>query len=31
MSTASALIIESILLYIVTRNRLGFHVFVWGR
>ncbi len=31
IATASALIIESILLYIVTKNRLGFHVFVWGR
>jgi O-antigen/teichoic acid export membrane protein len=31
ISTASALIIESILLYVVTRYRLGFHVFVWGR
>jgi O-antigen/teichoic acid export membrane protein len=31
LSTASALIIESILLFIVTKSRLGFHVFVWGR
>jgi O-antigen/teichoic acid export membrane protein len=31
IATASALIIESIMLFIVTRNRLGFHVFIWGR
>jgi O-antigen/teichoic acid export membrane protein len=31
ISTASALIVESIMLYVVTRSRLGFHVFVWGR
>jgi O-antigen/teichoic acid export membrane protein len=31
VATASALIIESILLYIVTKRRLGFHVFVLGR
>ena len=31
IATASALIIESIMLFIVTKNRLGFHVFVWGR
>jgi len=31
IATASALIIESIMLFVVTRNRLGFHVFVWGR
>jgi O-antigen/teichoic acid export membrane protein len=30
-ATASALVIESILLFIVTKNRLGFHVFIWGR
>jgi O-antigen/teichoic acid export membrane protein len=30
MATASALTIESILLYVVTKTRLGFHVFVWG-
>jgi O-antigen/teichoic acid export membrane protein len=30
IATASALTIESILLYIVTKTRLGFHVFVWG-
>jgi O-antigen/teichoic acid export membrane protein len=31
MATASALVLESILLFAVTRSRLGFHVFVWGR
>ena len=31
IATASALIFESILLFIVTKNRLGFHVFIWGR
>jgi len=31
IATATALIFESILLFIVTKNRLGFHVFVWGR
>ncbi len=31
IATASALTIESILLFIVTKHRLGFHVFVWGR
>jgi O-antigen/teichoic acid export membrane protein len=30
-ATASALLTESILLFVVTRRRLGFHVFVWGR
>ena len=30
IATASALTIESILLYVVTKTRLGFHVFVWG-
>jgi O-antigen/teichoic acid export membrane protein len=30
-ATASALVLESILLFIVTKNRLGFHVFIWGR
>jgi O-antigen/teichoic acid export membrane protein len=30
IATASALTFESILLYIVTKTRLGFHVFVWG-
>jgi O-antigen/teichoic acid export membrane protein len=31
VSTTVALIVESVLLFIVTRQRLGFHVFVWGR
>ena len=31
IATASALILESILLFIVTKNRLGFHVFIWSR
>jgi O-antigen/teichoic acid export membrane protein len=30
-ATASALIVESVLLFVVTRRRLGFHVFIWGR
>ena len=29
-ATAAALVAESILLFTVTRNRLGFHVFIWG-
>ena len=31
VATAAALIVESILLFVVTRRRLGFHVFIWGR
>ena len=31
VATATALIVESVLLFIVTRRRLGFHVFIWGR
>jgi O-antigen/teichoic acid export membrane protein len=31
VSTSTALIVESILLYVVTKRRLGFHVFIWGR
>ena len=31
VATSTALIVESILLFIVTRRRLGFHVFIWGR
>jgi O-antigen/teichoic acid export membrane protein len=31
LATAGALIVESTLLFLVTRNRLGFHVFVWSR
>ena len=30
VSTSSALIVESILLYYVARKRLGLHVFIWG-
>jgi len=30
-ATTTALIIESILLFKVTKSRLGFHVFIWGR
>jgi O-antigen/teichoic acid export membrane protein len=29
-ATAAALIVESIMLFTVTRRRLGFHVFIWG-
>jgi O-antigen/teichoic acid export membrane protein len=29
MSTATALIVESILLFLATRRRLGLHVFIW--
>jgi O-antigen/teichoic acid export membrane protein len=29
-ATASALVIESVLLFMVTKNRLGFHAFIWG-
>jgi O-antigen/teichoic acid export membrane protein len=31
ISTATALVVESILLFRVTKRRLGFHVFIWGR
>jgi O-antigen/teichoic acid export membrane protein len=31
LSTAAALVFESTLLFTVTKNRLGFHVFIWGR
>jgi O-antigen/teichoic acid export membrane protein len=31
ISTATALIVESVMLFLVTRWRLGFHVFIWGR
>jgi O-antigen/teichoic acid export membrane protein len=31
VATSTALIVESILLFLVTRRRLGLHVFVWGR
>jgi O-antigen/teichoic acid export membrane protein len=30
-ATTTALIIESIMLFKVTKSRLGFHVFIWGR
>jgi len=31
ISTTSVLAAQSALLYVVTKHRLGFHVFVWGR
>jgi O-antigen/teichoic acid export membrane protein len=31
VSTACALIYESMWLFVVTKKRLGFHVFIWGR
>lgn len=31
IATASALVLESILLFVVTKRRLGLHVFVWHR
>jgi O-antigen/teichoic acid export membrane protein len=31
VSTATALVVESVLLFWVTKRRLGFHVFIWGR
>ena len=31
VATSTALIVESILLFWVTKRRLGFHVFIWGR
>jgi O-antigen/teichoic acid export membrane protein len=31
IATATALIVESIMLFVVTKRRLGFHVFVWKR
>jgi O-antigen/teichoic acid export membrane protein len=30
-STATALIVESVLLFVMTKRRLGLHVFFWGR
>jgi O-antigen/teichoic acid export membrane protein len=30
-ATSTALIVESVLLFVVTKRRLGFHVFIWGR
>jgi O-antigen/teichoic acid export membrane protein len=31
IATSTALIVESVMLFFVTRRRLGFHVFIWGR
>ncbi len=31
VATATALIVESLLLFWVTKRRLGFHVLIWGR
>jgi O-antigen/teichoic acid export membrane protein len=31
IATSTALIVESAVLFFVTRMRLGFHVFIWGR
>jgi O-antigen/teichoic acid export membrane protein len=31
IATSTALIVESALLFCVTKRRLGFHVFIWGR
>jgi O-antigen/teichoic acid export membrane protein len=31
VATTTALIVESLLLFWVTKHRLGFHVFIWGR
>jgi O-antigen/teichoic acid export membrane protein len=31
ISTATALVVESVLLFVVTKHRLGLHVFVFGR
>jgi O-antigen/teichoic acid export membrane protein len=31
IATSTALIVESALLFWVTKRRLGFHVFIWGR
>jgi O-antigen/teichoic acid export membrane protein len=30
-ATTTALVVESIMLFRVTKSRLGFHVFIWGR
>ena len=30
ISTATAIVVESILLFFVTKRRLGFHAFIWG-
>jgi O-antigen/teichoic acid export membrane protein len=31
VATACALVFESVWLFTVTKKRLGFHVFIWGR
>ena len=31
IATAVALVFESVWLFVVTKKRLGFHVFIWGR
>jgi O-antigen/teichoic acid export membrane protein len=31
IATATAFVFESLLLFTVTKNRLGFHAFIWGR
>jgi len=31
VSMSTALVVESIMLYVVTKRRLGYHVFVFGR
>jgi O-antigen/teichoic acid export membrane protein len=31
VATSTALVAESVMLFFVTRRRLGFHVFIWGR
>jgi O-antigen/teichoic acid export membrane protein len=31
ISTSIALVVESVLLFWVTKTRLGYHVFIWGR
>ena len=31
VATSTALIVESVLLFLSTKRRLGFHVFIWGR
>ena len=30
IATSTAVLIESLLLFIVTKRRLGLHVFIWG-
>jgi O-antigen/teichoic acid export membrane protein len=31
IATSSALVLESVLLFYVTKRRLGLHVFIWRR